>query len=149
MCILLNLAAARLPGCFEFKGGEGRCVKEKNHGLDNVTGLESFPTVSETRGIHPPSSANEENMNDAGTKVGPTPIGNTPGMSSYANVTSVPIRKALNFRTLFTLEGNGVDVVVLVESIKSISERFANTTYGFFLGKRVAYLVVANYVGNI
>nr|GEW21208.1 hypothetical protein [Tanacetum cinerariifolium] len=34
------------------------------------------------------------------------------------------------------------------ESIRAISKRFANTTYGFFLEKRVAYLVVANYVRN-
>ncbi|GJR28601.1 hypothetical protein Tco_1104833 [Tanacetum coccineum] len=53
---------------------------------------------------------------------GSTPAGNTPGMSSYANVTE--------------------------ESIKVISKRLANTAYGFFLGKRVAYLVVANYVRN-
>ncbi|GKC26216.1 hypothetical protein Tco_1033510, partial [Tanacetum coccineum] len=44
--------------------------------------------------------------------------------------------------------GNRVDVVVPVESIRAISERFANTAYGFFLGKRVAYPVVANYVIN-
>ncbi|GKA55834.1 reverse transcriptase domain, reverse transcriptase zinc-binding domain protein [Tanacetum coccineum] len=87
-------------------------------------------------------------MNDAGTKVGPTPAGNTPSMCSYANVTSVPSRKALNFRTLFTPARNMVDVVFLVESIRAISERFTNTTYGFFLGKRVAYPVVANYVRN-
>ncbi|GJT73703.1 hypothetical protein Tco_1032989, partial [Tanacetum coccineum] len=41
---------------------------------------------------------------------------------------------------------NGVDVVVPGESIIAISERFANTAYGFFLEKREAYLVVANYV---
>ncbi|GJY42923.1 cytokinin dehydrogenase 3-like protein [Tanacetum coccineum] len=34
---------------------------------------------------------------------------------------------------------------VPVESIRTLSDRFANTAYGFFLGKRVAYLVVANY----
>ncbi|GKD34321.1 hypothetical protein Tco_1249830 [Tanacetum coccineum] len=34
------------------------------------------------------------------------------------------------------------------ESIRAISARFANTVYGFFLGKRVAYPVVANYVRN-
>ncbi|GKE88754.1 hypothetical protein Tco_1566229, partial [Tanacetum coccineum] len=34
------------------------------------------------------------------------------------------------------------------ESIRAISEHFANTAYGFFLGKRVAYPVVANYVRN-
>ncbi|GKD84351.1 exostosin-like protein [Tanacetum coccineum] len=37
------------------------------------------------------------------------------------------------------------DVVVPLESIRAINERFANTTYGLFLGKRVAYPVIANY----
>ncbi|GJX62475.1 reverse transcriptase domain-containing protein [Tanacetum coccineum] len=85
--------------------------------------LDSFLTVSEAHGIHSPASANEENMNDDGTKVGPTTAGNTPGISSYANVSSIPSRKALNFRTLFTPAGKGDDVVVLVESIRAISER--------------------------
>ncbi|GJR79015.1 hypothetical protein Tco_0149800 [Tanacetum coccineum] len=57
---------------------------------------------------------------------GSNPAGNTPGMSSYVNVICEPSRKALNFRTLFTPGGNGVDVVVPVESIRAISERFAN-----------------------
>ncbi|GJU80203.1 retrotransposon protein, putative, unclassified [Tanacetum coccineum] len=39
-----------------------------------------------------------------------------------------------------------VDVVVPVESIRAISERFANKAYGFFLVKHVAYPLVANYV---
>ncbi|GJY47505.1 hypothetical protein Tco_0436568 [Tanacetum coccineum] len=64
-----------------------------------------------------------ENMNDAGTKLGPTLADNTPGMSSYANVTGVPSRKAWKFRTVFTPTGNGVDVIVPVESIRAISER--------------------------
>nr|GEY43172.1 zinc knuckle CX2CX4HX4C [Tanacetum cinerariifolium] len=34
------------------------------------------------------------------------------------------------------------------ESIRDISERFANMVYGFLLGKRVAYPVVTNYVRN-
>ncbi|GJR30484.1 retrotransposon protein, putative, ty1-copia subclass [Tanacetum coccineum] len=54
---------------------------------------------------------------------GSTPVGNTPRMSS-------------------------VDIVVPVKSIRVISERFVYTGYGFFLGKRVAYLIVANYVRN-
>ncbi|GKD43600.1 retrovirus-related pol polyprotein from transposon TNT 1-94, partial [Tanacetum coccineum] len=44
--------------------------------------------------------------------------------------------------------GNGIDVVVPVESIRTVSDRFANTVYGFFLRKRVAYPVVNNYVRN-
>ncbi|GKB62433.1 hypothetical protein Tco_0918619 [Tanacetum coccineum] len=77
-----------------------------------------------------------------------TSVGNAPSKSSYANVTGKPSGKKLNFHTLFTQGGNGIDVVVPVESIRTISERFANTAYGFFLGKQVAYLVVANYVRN-
>ncbi|GKA26934.1 putative reverse transcriptase domain-containing protein [Tanacetum coccineum] len=81
------------------------------------------------------------------TTVGPNPA--APGMStSYANVTGEPSRKALNFRTLFTPAGNMIYMVVPVESIRAISERFSNMAYGFFLEKRVAYLVVANYVKN-
>ncbi|GKE74829.1 beta-caryophyllene synthase, partial [Tanacetum coccineum] len=41
---------------------------------------------------------------------------------------------------------NGNTLVVPVESIRAVSDRFANSYYGFFLGKRVAYPVVANYV---
>ncbi|GKB59409.1 retrotransposon protein, putative, ty1-copia subclass [Tanacetum coccineum] len=77
-----------------------------------------------------------------------TSAGNAPSKSSYANVTSKPSGKKLNICTLFTLRGSGIDMFVLVESIQAISDRFANTTYGFFLGKRVAYPVVANYVRN-
>ncbi|GKC35981.1 putative reverse transcriptase domain-containing protein, partial [Tanacetum coccineum] len=40
------------------------------------------------------------------------------------------------------------DVAVPLESIRAINERFANTAYGFFLGKRVAYHVVANYFSS-
>ncbi|GJT89096.1 hypothetical protein Tco_1070813 [Tanacetum coccineum] len=64
-----------------------------------------------------------------------TLAGNAPGKSSYANVTGKPSGKKLNFRTLFTPGGNGIDVVVPVDSIRIVSERFANIKYGFFLGK--------------
>nr|GEV43720.1 hypothetical protein [Tanacetum cinerariifolium] len=80
--------------------------------------------------------------------MGTIPTGNTPGKSSYANITGKPSVKKVNVRTLFTPGGNGIDVVVLVDSIHAISKRFSNTAYGFFLGNKVAYLVVANYVRN-
>ncbi|GJV07226.1 reverse transcriptase domain-containing protein [Tanacetum coccineum] len=41
-----------------------------------------------------------------------------------------------------------VDVVLPMESIRAISERFANKAYGFFLEKWVAYPIVANYIRN-
>ncbi|GKD31422.1 hypothetical protein Tco_1242200, partial [Tanacetum coccineum] len=62
------------------------------------------------------------------------------GPTSYAKlVTGEPGRKSVNFRTLITPAGNGVDVVIPLESIRAISKWFINTACGFFLGKRVAY----------
>ncbi|GJS79846.1 hypothetical protein Tco_0729727 [Tanacetum coccineum] len=51
-----------------------------------------------------------------------TTAGNTPCKSSYANVTGKPSGTKVNFRTLFTPGANGIDEVVLVESIRAISE---------------------------
>nr|GEX69525.1 hypothetical protein [Tanacetum cinerariifolium] len=47
-----------------------------------------------------------------------------PGKSSYANITGKLIGKKLNIHTLFTSEGNGIDVVVSVESIRAIIDMY-------------------------
>nr|GFB83780.1 hypothetical protein [Tanacetum cinerariifolium] len=57
-----------------------------------------------------------------------TPAGNAPGKSPYANITDKPSGKKLNIHILFTPKGNGIDVVVPMESVRAISDRFANTT---------------------
>ncbi|GJR12283.1 retrovirus-related pol polyprotein from transposon TNT 1-94 [Tanacetum coccineum] len=102
--------------------------KEKISSLDDTIIPESFPTFT---------------MSDT------TTVGNAPGKSTYANITGKPSRKKVNVRTLFTPRGNRIDVVVPVDSIRAFSERFANTAYGFFLGKKVAYPVVANYNNSL
>nr|GEW28872.1 hypothetical protein [Tanacetum cinerariifolium] len=56
----------------------------------------------------------------------------TNSKSSYVNFTGELSRKALNLCTLLTPRGNKVDVVVPVESIRTISKRFANTAYVSF-----------------
>nr|GEV18255.1 retrovirus-related Pol polyprotein from transposon TNT 1-94 [Tanacetum cinerariifolium] len=62
-----------------------------------------------------------------------TPVGNTPGMSSYANVIGNTLgKKALNFRTLYSPDGNRIDVLMSEESIRAISKKCANIAYGFF-----------------
>ncbi|GJW02220.1 hypothetical protein Tco_1561076 [Tanacetum coccineum] len=120
--LLSRVLLAIERGFLSQKGsGVGRGVKEKQVLMADQ--IEIISTVSEAHGIRSLASANEENMNDVGTKVGPTPTGNNPCMSSYANDTGVPSRKAWKFRTVFTPTGNGVDVIVPVESIRAISER--------------------------
>nr|GEY95093.1 hypothetical protein [Tanacetum cinerariifolium] len=146
-------------------GGGGK-KKKKNNSNDSPisTVMESADgeELNEVLGISLATSAhkvvNEGGMNEVGTTVLesfpplPTQVTtfarNAPGKSSYANVTSKPNGKKLNILTLFTSRGNEIDVVVPMESIRAISDRFANTTYDFFLGKRVAYPVVASYVRN-
>nr|GEX04493.1 hypothetical protein [Tanacetum cinerariifolium] len=60
-----------------------------------------------------------------------TTAGNALGKSSYANVTGKLSGKKVNFHNLFIRGGNGIYVVVSMESIHAISERFVNTAYGF------------------
>ncbi|GJZ17680.1 hypothetical protein Tco_0553803 [Tanacetum coccineum] len=81
----------------------------------------------------------EDTLHDENDGLTPSKsTGNLNKGTSYANLfTGGPSRKAMNFRTLFTLRGNRADVVVPVESIRVISEQFANTAYGFFLGKHL------------
>ncbi|GKC92146.1 integrase, catalytic region, zinc finger, CCHC-type containing protein [Tanacetum coccineum] len=55
--------------------------------------------------------------------------------------------KGLNFYTLITQAGNEADVGAQLESIRVVSERYANSAYGFFLGKQVAYPVFSSMDG--
>ncbi|GJV10099.1 hypothetical protein Tco_1351640 [Tanacetum coccineum] len=117
-------------------------------------GLESFPTVFEALEIQS-SISNEENMNDVGTMVGPilaglssypplprhgsTPAGNNPGMSSYANVTGEPRRKALNFHTLFTLGVNELPPLGIPADriLKNLLDRVSQLHWPFSIPERL------------
>ncbi|GJY05565.1 hypothetical protein Tco_0371505 [Tanacetum coccineum] len=56
--------------------------------------------------------------------------------------------KKVNFRTLVVAVGNEANLAISLDSVRKVNKRFANLVYGYFLGKRVAYLVVENYVQN-
>nr|GEX40757.1 hypothetical protein [Tanacetum cinerariifolium] len=142
------------------KGVGGRCVKEKQNGLVNDTTKDN---VMMSLVVDEPVVASGNNKGTGDGNVGQDVA---PVITTAPNIDSVPIndhvshitdnsnpirsgptlyaklvigelsRKTVNFRILVTPVGNGADVVVPLESIQTISERFANTTYGFFLGKR-------------
>ncbi|GJS94077.1 putative RNA-directed DNA polymerase [Tanacetum coccineum] len=153
-----------------------RCVKEKKQGdggahslgnggalmgtnaaqssntVDDVgkdsDGLNSSPTMV-TLGN---SAVNkEDNLHDENN--GLTPSKSTANLNkgtSYANLfTGGPSMNAMNFRTLFTPAGNRVVVVVPVESIRAISERFANTAYCFFWESVWLTLLVLTILGTL
>nr|GEU31384.1 hypothetical protein [Tanacetum cinerariifolium] len=106
--------------------------------VEETIAMECLVVNTPCVGPNPPPPTHEANA----------PAGNALGKRSYATATGKPSGKKVNVRTLYTPGGNGIDVAVLVDYIRAISERFANTAYGFFLGKKVAYHVVANYVRN-
>ncbi|GJS17069.1 retrotransposon protein, putative, ty1-copia subclass [Tanacetum coccineum] len=147
-------------------GGGGWKKKKKNNSNDSpintVTESADGDELNEVLGTSMttsvPKVVNEGGMNEVDTTIlksfpplhtqVTTSAGNAPGKYSYTNVTGKPSGKKLSIHTLFIPRGNGIDVVVPVESILATSDRFANTAYGFFLGKRLAYPIVANYVMN-
>ncbi|GJR31842.1 hypothetical protein Tco_1108074 [Tanacetum coccineum] len=145
-------------------GGGGGKKKKSNANATSSSGLDSnFPSLSVVAGSvsSQDEGLNEGNIVTVGTTgqaanvvVVPRDMSATntlvnadlnnygsilSGPTSYAKVNGEPSRKSVIFLTLITSAGNGVDVVVPLESIRAISERFVDTAYGFFLGKRVAY----------
>nr|GFB47351.1 hypothetical protein [Tanacetum cinerariifolium] len=136
----------------------GSGVKEKHNSrfVDPVTNIDCV-----NEGIGSPSTINVNVESSSNTPNGsvqitvhesPTTDSSVPirsGPTSYAKLgTGEPSRKSVNTRILIAPVGNKADVAIALESIRAISEWFANTSCGFLLGKRVAYPVVANYVRN-
>ncbi|GKB53279.1 hypothetical protein Tco_0904032 [Tanacetum coccineum] len=115
-------------GFFSHKLSEGgRGVKEKNSVSDNVV----------AKDVAVPNVVDEPVLSSMGGLMAHRVTGSSNSSRTHDNSTATPV------------EGNGVDVAVLLDSIRAVSKRFANLAYGFFLGKRVAYPVVANYFSSM
>ncbi|XP_071741701.1 uncharacterized protein [Rutidosis leptorrhynchoides] len=57
----------------------------------------------------------------------------------------------VNFRFIEPMQNleNDIDVELPVESIREVNDRYSNTLYGYFVGKRLAYPAVKSYVTNV
>nr|GEX49520.1 hypothetical protein [Tanacetum cinerariifolium] len=88
---------------------------DKQNSLEDNNVLGSFPSLSTP---------------------GTTPTGNAPGKSSYANITGKPSGKKVNVRTLFTPGGNGIDVVIPVDSIRALVNDLLIQLMGFSWERR-------------
>ncbi|GJT60832.1 zinc knuckle CX2CX4HX4C containing protein [Tanacetum coccineum] len=137
----------------ERKGVASNVVMSDLHGVDDqhpkpgmrTDSSHSSPVTQLTN-----KAGGEYNVygNESG-KLNSPPIGNIPSPMSFANlVNGDSRRKTVNFHPLFTPAKNGVDLYVSKESVSVVNDRFNNKVYGFFLGKRMAYHVVENYVKN-
>nr|GEV39691.1 RNA-directed DNA polymerase, eukaryota, reverse transcriptase zinc-binding domain protein [Tanacetum cinerariifolium] len=60
-----------------------------------------------------------------------------------------PIKKAVKIIELRNSKVvEGAAVAIPIEAMKEVSSRFANTLYGYFIDKRLAFLLIENYVKN-
>ncbi|KAJ0521403.1 hypothetical protein HanIR_Chr10g0470471 [Helianthus annuus] len=69
---------------------------------------------------------------------------------SFANVVKNSKENTkVNFRAMESSEVvDGADVVIPLTSVKQVTDRYANTLYGYFLGKRLAFPVVDFFAKN-
>ncbi|GJR93011.1 ribonuclease H-like domain-containing protein [Tanacetum coccineum] len=71
-------------------------------------------------------------------------------MISFASILKEPTnKKTVKISVLSNDEiVNGLDVAIPLVLIEEVSNRFANTLYGYIIGKRLAFPIVENYVKN-
>ncbi|GKB74261.1 acidic leucine-rich nuclear phosphoprotein 32 family member A [Tanacetum coccineum] len=50
-----------------------------------------------------------------------------------------PFTQRKNFRALLARENSRADIAITLDSVRVVNERFSNSVYGFFLGKRVKF----------
>ncbi|GJY10049.1 hypothetical protein Tco_0378234 [Tanacetum coccineum] len=142
----IGLYVSRMERGFLSKKGSGggRGVKEKNQNLvlTNEAANDGVVAFDVDNGGEASGSVTSNVCNS------PSRVGNVPNSISFATkFKGNTSQKIVNFRPLFTSAGKG-DILVPKESVSVVNERLNTTVYGFFLGKRVAYLVVENYVKN-
>ncbi|XP_022042210.1 uncharacterized protein LOC110944873 [Helianthus annuus] len=111
----------------------------------------SFPTFADFR--KPPSIniSTDSHVHEDGKVNGETDESNgTRPPLTFAKVVQAQKEEVkINFRRMESSDTvEGVDVVIPVSSVKEVHDRFENTLYGYFLGKRLAYPVVDYYVKN-
>ncbi|GKA72512.1 putative reverse transcriptase domain-containing protein, partial [Tanacetum coccineum] len=127
--------------------GGGRRVNEKNKDVAAKDGVSPFVTdksvVKGKQSSLVDTSIRTAKVDKLSSLDDTTVLGSFPPLSMLVTTTA-----EIEYLYFVYTGSNGIDVVIPVESILTISDRFANTTYDFFLGKRVAYHVVANYVRN-
>nr|GEY07060.1 hypothetical protein [Tanacetum cinerariifolium] len=119
--------------------GVGRGVKENNIDRNQMDTTSSIGS----------STKLNDNMNEDAPDVDASVVKEVVTPAVVDMIVEKENGKKLNIHTLFTLGSNGIDVIIPVESIRAISERFANTAYGFFLGKWVAYMLSLTVLGTL
>ncbi|XP_022014922.1 uncharacterized protein LOC110914438 [Helianthus annuus] len=111
---------------------------------DNLFGDEAYKSSDMA------AKVNLNKVSDRSDDMGESEPGTNPLKKSYASVAETGTsNKKINFWILKSdTKVEGADVVIPAASVKKVQNRFTNTIYGYFLGKRLPFPIVENYVKN-
>ncbi|GJW97085.1 hypothetical protein Tco_0178893 [Tanacetum coccineum] len=129
------------------EGRGGRGVKENDTGLGNDTATNvsndaANYTVNVESSIIDKSMTKNSGSNDVNTPIVNLEKPLEPNMGAHINDTA-------NVKVSATSNSTPITSASMPESILFMTrEKFANRANGFFLGKRIAYPLVTNYVGT-
>ncbi|GKB44154.1 zinc knuckle CX2CX4HX4C containing protein [Tanacetum coccineum] len=92
-------------------------------------------------------NVDEENMVSQDTSTKPTAF--TYSFANILNSNKNPNNKIVKLQELHNHERvEGAAVAIPMEAVEEVCSRFSNTLYGYFIGKRLAFPLVENYVKN-
>nr|GEY70675.1 zinc knuckle CX2CX4HX4C [Tanacetum cinerariifolium] len=75
------------------------------------------------------------------------PVSNVPSFAK--NEQDKPVKKVVKITKMRNSKVvDGASVAILLEVVEEVSSRFANILYGYFIGKRLAFPLLENYVKN-
>ncbi|GJU77453.1 zinc knuckle CX2CX4HX4C containing protein [Tanacetum coccineum] len=91
-----------------------------------------------------------DNLNPAQAKVAQAKVAQAAPSSSFASVlNNTQTKKSVTIKELRNSEVvAGARVLIPLAAVEEVSSRFVNTLYGYFIGKRLAFPLVENYVKN-
>ncbi|GJU67156.1 hypothetical protein Tco_1253415 [Tanacetum coccineum] len=103
--------------------------------------------------IHYETIINADKENTCGTMQEHRIDADKPNLSNhftYANLFNYDcVKTKVNFRSIEFGVGNvEADLIIPMASVQEVSDTFSNSLYGYFIGKRIAYPLVKQYVWN-
>ncbi|GJS84289.1 hypothetical protein Tco_0750830 [Tanacetum coccineum] len=134
----------------KIKNIEGKPMKEGNlrTALRNISLAKPGTVVTTNDGSVHHIYGNEAQVASEAVSSDNINSGNT-NKQSFADMFKNPSgSKAARLNHMTSEHVAGANVAIPMAAVKDVSDRFENTLYGYFIGKRLAFPVVENYVKN-
>ncbi|GJV69850.1 zinc knuckle CX2CX4HX4C containing protein [Tanacetum coccineum] len=127
----------------------GRDVVSRVSGVSN-TQNPSMQELNKDEGIQCMNGYSVKNAAGPATEHVPSEnkVGNNTNQSFASMFKKPNVSKAARLKVIKSDVVPGATVAIPLAEVKEVSQRFENTLYGYFIGKRLAFPLVENYVKN-